>query len=287
MILLTGATGPTGLAVLAGFAARKLPVRALVGQPASIEKVKAAGATEALAGDIRDAAVIAEAMRGVERIYHVCPRFMVEEIAIAETMIAAARRAGVRHFIYHSVIHAQVDGLPHHRDKRVVEMLLMESLLDYTIMQPTMYMQSTTRDWKDIVATGRFRLPNAVDKKLSCVDLADLGEAAAVVATDRSFDGGCYELCSGGAYTRAEYAAMMGEAVGKPIVAVERDLAEWKDEMMHHGTFSPTQLDRLAKMHEHYARYGLSGGSGRVLGMILGRAPTSYRQFIARVAAGR
>lgn len=284
MILLTGATGPTGVEILKALAAKRLAVRALVGREASIEKARALGATEAIAGDIRDSDVIARAMRGVERVYHVCPRFMPEEIAIAATLIAQAKRAGVRHLLYHSVIHAQVDGLPHHRDKRVVESMLMESLLDYTILQPTMYMQSTVRDWKEIVATGQFRLPNAIDKKLSCVDLTDVGEAAAVALVDRSLDGGCYELASGDVYTRAEYARLMGEAIGKPVVAVQRDLAEWRAEVEHHGTFAPAQLDRLAKMHEHYAAYGLSGGSGRVLAMILGRQPTSYREFIGRHA---
>lgn len=286
MILLTGATGPTGAEVLKAFVARKLSVRALVGRESSIPKAKAAGAIEAVAGDLRDAAVLARAMAGVAKVYHVCPRFMPEEIAIVEAMIAAARTAGVRHFLYHSVVHGQLDGLPHHRDKRIAESRLMESPLDYTILQPTMYMQSTTRDWKDIVATGQFRLPNAVDRKLSCVDLADVGEAAAIAATDASLVGGCYELCSGDVFTRAEYAQLMGEAIGKPVVAVRRDPAEWRAEMAHHGTFAPAQLDRLAAMHDHYDRFGLSGGSGRVLAMILGRRPTSYREYIARVAKG-
>lgn len=40
-------------------------------------------------------------------------------------------------------------------------------------------------------------------------------------------------------------------------------------------------------MFEHYHRFGLSGGNGRVLQMTLGRPPTSYREFVQRIAAER
>jgi hypothetical protein len=53
------------------------------------------------------------------------------------------------------------------------------------------------------------------------------------------------------------------------------------------GAFSETQIARAEQMFVQYSAHGLSGGNGRVLGMILGRAPSRYADFIARMAAER
>jgi len=38
-------------------------------------------------------------------------------------------------------------------------------------------------------------------------------------------------------------------------------------------------------MCEHYDQYGLPGGNGKVLGMILGRTPNDYRAFAEKWVA--
>ncbi|MEO7402251.1 MAG: NmrA family NAD(P)-binding protein, partial [Burkholderiales bacterium] len=199
-------------------------------------------------------------------------------------LIRAAKAAGVKHFIYHSVIHGQVEALTHHRDKRVVEGMLMESLIDYTILQPTMYMQSTTREWAAIKQTGEFRLPQSTDIKMSVVDLDDIGIAAANVTVDPGWVGGCFEICNGEQLTRAEMATMMGEALGRPVLAVREDIEAWQKHVIEAGHFTPAQVRRVRTMQEHYAKYGLAGGNGKVLELLIGRKPTTYREYVARIA---
>jgi len=266
---------------------RGAQVRALVGRAPSVDRARQAGAAEALSGDIRDPAIVREAMRGIDRVVHICPRFDEAEIPIGQSMIAAAVDAGVRHFIYYSVIHGQVDGLPHHRDKRVVEGHLMESPLTYTILQPTMYMQSGTREWKEIVSTGRFRMCYSAETKLATVDLDDVGEATAVVATQPGWEGGCFELCAGGVLTRHEMAKVMSEVTGRAIRAELRDVDEWSAVQREHGHSNESQISRMRAMFAHYHQYGLSGGNGRVLELLLGRRPTTYRQYIERLHSER
>ena len=62
-------------------------------------------------------------------------------------------------------------------------------------------------------------------------------------------------------------------------------IEEWKP--IGAKTRTPFQVERVATMFGHYDKFGLSGGNGRVLAMILGRKPTSYRDFAARVARER
>ncbi len=287
MILLTGASGPTGSVMLKHFAKRGLKVRAFVNRPESAEKALKAGAAEAIAGDINRREDVRRAMAGCDQVYFVAPRFFETEIAIGGWMIEAAREQGMRQFIYHSVLHAQVDGLPHHRDKRVVEGMIMESLLPYTILQPTQYFQVSTRDWKGIATTGEFSTPFGADQKLAVADLEDIAEAAAITASQPGWTGGCFELMSGDSYTRHEMAAIMSEALGKPVKAVVEDVGHWRAHQKKTGAFSDSQIARAEKMFEHYSSHGLSGGNGRVLEMILGRKPTAYRDYVMRLGKER
>ena len=143
MILLTGASGPTGSVVLKHFVQAGLQVRAFVHRAESAAKVRAAGAAEAFIGDIEQRDDVMAAMQGVQQVYHACPRFSEREVQIVEWMIDAARaNPSFRQFIYHSVLHAQNDAMPHHRDKRIAESRLLDSGLAYTILQPTQYFLS-------------------------------------------------------------------------------------------------------------------------------------------------
>lgn len=283
MILVTGASGVTGMAVLRALARRGAAARALVGRESSLAAVRAAGAAEAMAGDLQSAADLGRAVRGVQRLYHIAPRMSEAEVPIGKALIAAAEAAGVRHFVFHSLVHAQCDAMGHHRDKRRVEEALLESRLAYTFMQPTMYMQNLLQVWGEVRERGVYRLPYSEHARMSLVDLEDVAEAAATVLTENGYDGGAFELASGDRLTRVEMAAVIERLLGRPVIAQSYPVAEWKP--IGARTRTPFQVERVAAMFEHYDRFGLAGGNARVLGMILGRAPVRFEAFVRRLIA--
>ena len=126
MILITGGGGKTGRAIVARLAARGEPVRALVRRPEQVEPLLELGAAEAVVGDFYDRTALEQAARGVRAVYHICPNVHPDEIVIGELAIAAAKTAGVEHFVYHSVLHPQTEGMPHHWKKLRVEEQLLE-----------------------------------------------------------------------------------------------------------------------------------------------------------------
>lgn len=282
MILVTGAAGQTGLAVLDALRRRGAPARALVSRASSAGKVEAAGARDVAVGDLESANDVRRAAEGCSAIYHVCPVMSDAEPAIGGRVIAAARAAGAR-VVFHSLVHAQIDALPHHRDKRLVEQALIESGLAYTILKPTMYMQNTRWSWASIVERGVYRLPYSVDARMSLVDLDDVAEAAAIVLSEPGWDGGEFELCSGDNLTRVEMAAALSEALGRDVHAEAYGIDEWKRDAA--TTRTPFAIARVAAMYAHYDRHGLRGGNPRVLALILGRQPTSFRGFAAKAVA--
>ena len=147
MILVTGAAGKTGQAVIRALVARGADVRALVHRPEQVPITAGLGARETIAGDLRDRAALARAAQGARVIYHICPNVSPDEVTIGRAAIAAARAAGVQHFVYHSVLHPQVEAMPHHWLKMRVEELLFQSGLAYTILQPAAYVQNVLAHW--------------------------------------------------------------------------------------------------------------------------------------------
>ena len=158
MLLLTGAGGKTGRAVLAALQ-RALPGEMGIRLFLRREERLPAG-VEGFVGDMTRATDWEEAMAGVKRIYHICPNMHLDEIGIGRLALAAARQAGVGHFVYHSVLHPQTEKMPHHWRKLRVEELLLESGLPFTILQPAAYMQNIAAGWERIkpaLFTGRVR----------------------------------------------------------------------------------------------------------------------------------
>jgi len=287
MILVTGAGGKTGRAVIRALVARGEPVRALVHRPEQGRLVEELGAQHAVVGDMRLQESMDRAAQGMRAICHICPNVHPDEVAIGQTAIAAARSAGVQRFVYHSVLHPQVEAMPHHWLKLRVEERLFESGLPYTILQPTAYMQNVLAQWEHVLEHGIYSVPYSIETRLGMVDLEDVAEAAAIVLTEPGHEGATYELAgsevatAAEALTQTEVAAILSQQLGRPVRAEAMPLETWEKRARESG-LGDYQVETLAKMFQYYERHGL-WGNPRVLGWLLGRPPTTFAAFVERV----
>jgi uncharacterized protein YbjT (DUF2867 family) len=181
MILVTGASGKTGRAVVAALARAGLPARALVRHAARAQVLADLGAHEVVEGDLRLAADLRRAVDGTRAVYHICPNIHPDEVAIGQRLLTAAKEERVDLVVLHSVLHPQTEGMPHHWSKLRVEEGLIDSGLAFTILQPAPYMQNLLSGGKQIAETGVLRNPYPVETSLSLVDLQDVAVAAAKV----------------------------------------------------------------------------------------------------------
>lgn len=283
MILVTGAAGKTGRAVIRELAAVGAPVRALVHHPDQARVVEDAGAGHTIVGDMRHGAALAEAMAGVRAVYHICPNVNPAEVAIGRSMMAAASAAGAERFIYHSVLHPQTQAMPHHWHKMRVEELLFESGLDFTILQPAPYMQNVLAGWRGIVEEGTYAVPYPVETRLSMVDLGDVARAARAVLTEPGHAAAIYELSGPEPLTQVRVAEVLSRRLGRPVRATEIAVDSWIDSARAAG-MGAYQVDTLAAMFRYYARYGLCGNP-RVLAQVIGRPPVTFATFVDGVLA--
>lgn len=283
MILITGAGGKTGKAIANALVVRGTPVRAFVRSSAHATALKALGVREIVTGDMSDPHALSEATRGTEAIYHICPNVSPHEIPFAKGVVDAAKRSGVSRLVYHSVLHPQIEAMPHHWNKLRVEEMLLSSPLDVTILQPTAYMQNILAEWDRMVGSGIYRVPYPVETRLSLVDLDDVAEAAASVLTSAGHSGAIYELVGTPPLSQIEIADIFAKTLNRPVRAKAETIESW-DQRARKAGIDDYSRTTLTKMFLAYARNGLKGNPN-VLGWLIGRPPASLAHFAARIAA--
>ncbi len=285
MILVTGAGGKTGKAVIKALVARGAQVRAFVRSLAHEATLRQMGVSDVVAGEMDDAHAVTQAVRQTDAIYHICPNVSPHEIAFARALISAAKDSGVTRLVYHSVLHPQIEAMPHHWNKLRVEEMLFGSGLDITILQPTAYMQNSLAQWDRMLSDGIYRVPYPIGTRLSLVDLEDVAEAAARVLTDDGHSGATYELAGTPPLSQIEIAEAFGRALNKVIRAEAEAIESWEQRARDAG-IDDYSRETLTKMFRAYARDGLKGNPN-VLGWLLGRPPTSLAAFASRTAANQ
>ncbi len=278
MILVTGASGKTGKAVIQKLAARGASVRAWVHSAHQEEDARQIGAGNVISGDLRDGERLQEACAHIEAIYHICPNMSPDEVEIGHKILAAAKRARVKHFVYHSVFHPQVQSMPHHWKKLLVEEQIFSSGVNFTILQPTAYLQNLLPYWQRIITEGIYEVPYAVQTRLSMVDLEDVAEAAAIVINNPQFFGGIFELVATPPYTQAEVAQIIGSRIQKPVRAIQGSRFDW-EARAHQNGMSDYAISTLLNMFEYYEKFGMEGNA-HALTTIIDRAPVELPDFI-------
>ncbi len=281
MILITGAAGKTGQAIIQALVKRGQHVRGLVRRKEQEISIKQLGAEESIIGDIGDQMTMDKAAMGVRAVYYICPNMHPQEAAVGEVVIRAAQKSGIGHVVYHSVLHPQTESMAHHWQKLRVEEKLFESGLNFTILQPAAYMQNVLANWDRIVEEGIYTVPYDLGTRLSMVDLGDVAEVAAKVLTETGHEGAIYELCGPELLSQREVARMIGKQLGREVNAGIIAPEQWEQRARSAG-LSDYAIQTLASMFRYYGTNDFWGNSN-VLRWLLGRSPTTFTNFLNQV----
>lgn len=181
-LLVTGATGTVGAAVLAALAEQppSTPVLAAVRDPtAANEHIGPAVATRAF--DFEDSTTWPAALAGVTTLFLLRPPQLADVAGTFAPLIKMAATNGVRHIVFLSVQGADKNAvIPHRR----IEKLLLASGLAWTFLRPSYFMQNLTTTLRaDLLERHRICLP-AGRAQFRWVDARDIGRVAATVLRD-------------------------------------------------------------------------------------------------------
>ncbi|WP_394728707.1 SDR family oxidoreductase [Altererythrobacter sp. GH1-8] len=280
-LLLTGANGRTGRAILKALVFAKIPVRVFIRDEAQAQDLLEIGASEFALGNLEDVDSIFEATEGASKVLHVGPPMYAGEEGASAVLIEASLAAQVEHFIYYSVMHPLSRAIRHHRLKLEVEERLINSGLTHTILQPSRYMQHLESIWPRVTSEGVHAMPFDIDRKFNVVDLLDLADACAVVASDDLYHFGTYELAGPEALSQREMATIISDVIGKPVEASAVPIEEMKVKARAAGA-SDDRIEQMEIMNRHYDAHGFRSNAV-VLECILGRPANSYRSYVKRV----
>lgn len=277
-ILVTGANGITGHAVIRHLVARGAEVSGLVSQNSSQAAIADLGATPCV-GDLRDDKALRQAMVSAERVYHICPAWVPDEVEIGNVVIDAARDANISLLGYHSTIAPHLEEVPSHWAKMQVQMALMRGGVPFSVIQSAAYMQNITV----ALNTGKLAQPYRADAPQSWVDVEDVGEAIAILMMRPGQGGGIYELCGTETpLTLQDIAETLSQTLKQEIGALAHPVEEFVLSPPY-SDFSPAQLERLKAYFRFIDEFGMCAGNPKVLTMILGRAATSFSAVAARL----
>lgn len=200
MILLTGATGLIGSALLRRLTAAGEPVRCLVRDPRGLgdQRVR----VQIALGDLADPPSFRHALRGVSTVVHLAasirdqPSGSIEELNAVATwrMVQAAERAGVEHFVFFSALDASTfNRARFFRAKALAEQAVSASGLRHTIFAPSI-VYSPGDPWLTLLERLTLLLPvmpisgagRALYQPIWADDAADCVTAVLDAATDEA-----------------------------------------------------------------------------------------------------
>lgn len=238
-ILVSGATGHQGSAVMRHLRAKGFTVRALTRDPSSDKARGLVGqGTEVARGDLSDKASIARALEGVYGVFSVQVSSKGAEIEMRQGIDLAdeAKRRDVRHFVYTSVASAdQNTGIPHFDSKYRIEEHLRGTGMRYTILRPAFFMENwlTARAQID---EGALSFPLAPDRRLQQIAVDDIG-AFAAMAFDKPghWQGRIVEL-AGDEPTMQEVTEGLGRMAGREVRYNQAPMEEFAKQVgQEHG----------------------------------------------------
>jgi uncharacterized protein YbjT (DUF2867 family) len=280
MILITGASGNAGGAVLHEVLKSGSDVRAMVRSKEDSAKTPQGAA--AVIADFADKPSLRRALEGVDSVYLVCSPVR-ELVELESNMIDACREAGVKHIVLNSALGAGdfAKSFPswHHK----VEDKLTGSGVGYTILRPNGFMQNLILYFApSIRAQGAF-YQSTGNAKISHIDLRDIAATAArILRSPAQHAGKVYELNGSEALSYAEVAEKISKAAGRKVKYVDIPPDAQRKALLDMG-MPDFMVTALVELQEYYA----SGKASKVDGtleLLIHREPTKMDDFLKEFA---
>jgi len=248
-VLVTGATGKQGGAVLRHLQGSAFKLRALARNPESdAAQALAAAGIEVIQGDLDDAESLKAALKDVWGVFAVQNTWeggVEREEEQGKRIAKLAREAGVQHFVYTSVGSAEREtGVPHFDNKwRVENEVRALGFPSHVILRPVFFMENLPSPWfLNGNALGTAMKP---DTRLQMVAVDDIGRVGARAFTDAAKLSGREIEIAGDEVTMAQAAAVLSKSLGRDIQFFEYPITAVRE-----------QSEDMALMLEWFERVG-------------------------------
>ena len=164
-------------------------------------------------------------------------------------VVAAAKRFGVKHVVYLSVLGAQFEVGPIAQWHRATEKKLEASGMKWSFLRPTSFMTNALSWAPGLKTHGKVFSPTG-DGKSVPVDPRDIAAVAVAALTQPGHDGQAYDLTGPQALSMAEQVAALAKATGKPFQFVDVTPEVARENMLK-GGMPAAMADALLQYMAH------------------------------------
>ena len=279
MILITGASGTVGKAVLAQVSRSRKKHRAMY--RSKQEAAKAPAGTEAVTADFADKASLAPALRGVESVYLVCSP-IPDLVQLEGNVIEASEAAGVRRIVLNSAMGAGDYAKSFPSWHRRVEHQLKATKMAYCILRPNSFLQNVVTYFAPSIRAQSVFYGSMGNARTSYLDVRDIAAVVDKALLGGEHDGKTYELNGPEPLTYAEVADKISRQAGIAAKYVDIPVEAQRRAMLDQG-MPEWQVTALLELQEYYTG-GKGGTVDGLLEKLLGRSPITMNQFLKEFA---
>jgi NAD(P)H dehydrogenase (quinone) len=274
MIIVTGANGPFGRAVVERLLAR-VPAEQVGVSVRDPEKARGLG-VRVRHGDFGDPASLAHAFEGATKVLVVSTNG-TGETAVHHHRTAIEAAAGAKRVLYtsHMGVSPSSPFAPM-RDHAATEAALAATGVPFTALRNGFYASSAALLIGNAAETGELSAPE--DGPVAWTTHADLAEAAAIALTEEGLDGPTPPLTAAAAVDLAGIAEIVTRLVGRPIRRVVVSDADYRARMVEHGV-PEWRADLLLGLFVA-SRQGAFASAGPALADLLGRPAVALADFL-------
>jgi NAD(P)H dehydrogenase (quinone) len=285
MIMITGATGQLGNAVLK-LMIEKMPAGQVAALARNTDKLSefAALGVDVRKGDYNDTDSLAEAFKGIEKLYFVSGSEVGKRAQQHANVINAAKQAGVKHVIYTSFQRKTENGDSAvafvAQEHLITEKLIKESGINYTILKHALYLDVLPMFFGPNVTTTGIFIP-AGNGKASYAARADMAAAAVAILTTPGHENKVYEISAPHSYSFQELAQTLTEITGKQVAYTSPDVPTFTGALTAAGV--PADLIGMTTGFALGIEQGEFDFPSPTLAQLLGRDPMTPKEFFSSI----
>ncbi|GEM86043.1 SDR family oxidoreductase [Meiothermus granaticius] len=249
-ILVVGATGNIGRAVVQRLAGQGIAVRALVRTPQKAASL-AHSNVEIVHGDLSQPETLRAALDGIKRAF-VLVNAPGRHLELQGNFLEAAKQTGLEYAVNVSMHGAAPDSpIAFARAHWQLDDQLAHSGISFTHLQPNLFMQNFFSHIATIASSGVFYLPLG-EAYVSWVDARDVGVVAAGLLANGGSEGETLTITGPHSLTPSQSALALSEGLGRVVRHVDVSLEATRSSLLKAG-LPPTYADDLVELYRLFA----------------------------------
>jgi uncharacterized protein YbjT (DUF2867 family) len=274
MIFVSGATGNVGFQVAKALLAQGTGLRVGDIDP-QLAKERIGGGVEAVEFRFGATSTYTAAFAGTDQMFLMRPPQISNVKKVMFPAMDAAKKAGVKHFVFLSIIGVEHNThVPHYK----IEQRLREMDVDYTFLRCSFFMQNlNTTHRAEISERNELFIP-AGRARTSFLDVRDIGAVAALVLTQPGHAKQAYDLTGPEALDYYQTANLFTEVLGRKITY--RNPSPLRYILRRLSMGAPLAFALITAWLYSSTRKGMAEPVTGEVERLLGRKPTALKQYI-------